>query len=217
MARTKKNKELNLLAALDRGKQRKKAGKGVVFVVTLVVAVVAVVALFLVYTIGEVDKLTERRDAALAYVEDPGITSQYDESVSDQQAAKAAQARADALVSAADSINTYPDMSGADFKKLFNTSGKNVTMSNISYDRSTGILSFEARCGSAERIPAFVAALRSSGIFSDVYYDGYSGGSYTVAGEQSEDGTSTNKVVTEYSFSVTCLVNTDEQRGAAQQ
>ncbi|MDR1042868.1 MAG: hypothetical protein LBL54_03090 [Clostridiales Family XIII bacterium] len=215
MARTKKNKELNLLAALDRGKQRQKAGKGVVALIAVVVVLAAGVGLFLMYTINEGDGFTERRDAALAFVDDPGTKAQYDESIANQREASRSQSRADALTGAVESINSYPDMSGDDFKTTFKIAGKQVNLSNISYDRSTGILSFDAKCGSAEHIPVFIADLRSSGVFFDVYYDGYSGGSYTVAGEPDEDGAVKNSVVTEYSFSVTCLVNTDAQRGAA--
>jgi hypothetical protein len=215
MARTKKNKELNLLAALDRGKQRKKAGKGMIAIIAIVAVLAAAVALFFMYTINEGDAFTERRDAALAFVDNPETKAQYEASIANQQTARQSQGRANALVGAVDAINTYPDMSGDDFKALFKIAGKKVDMSNISYDRSTGTLSFEAKSGSAERIPVFIAALRSSGVFSDVYYNGYSGGSYSVAGNVAEDGTVENSVVTEYSFSVTCIVNTDEQRGAA--
>jgi hypothetical protein len=168
------------------------------------------------YTINEADGFIERRDAALAFVEDPGTTAQYKESVENQRLSREAKNKAEALTGAVNAINTYPDMSGDDFKQLFNIAGNKVDMSNISYDRSTGILSFGAKCGSAARIPIFIAALRSSGVFFDVYYDGYSGGTYTVAGEPNEDGVAESSVVDEYSFSVTCLVNTDEQRGAAQ-
>jgi hypothetical protein len=215
MARTKKTKELNLLAALDRGKQRQKAGKGMIALIAIVAVLAAGVGLFFMYTINEGDTFTERRDAALAFVDNPDTKAQYEESVINQQTAQQSQSRANALVGAVDAINTYPDMSGDDFKTLFKIAGKNVDMSGISYDRSTGTLSFAAKCQSAERIPEFVAALRSSGVFSDVYYNGYSGGTYTVAGEPSEDGTVKSSVVTEYSFNVTCIVNTDEQRSAA--
>jgi hypothetical protein len=207
---------LNLLAALDRGKKRQKVSKGTIAILAVVAALAAAVALFLMYTINEGDIFTERRDAANAFVEAPGATASYEESIANQAAARRAQTRADALTGVVNAINTYPDMSGDDFKTLFGVAGKDVTMSNISYDRQAGILSFSAKCKSAERIPAFIAELRSAGVFFDVYYDGYSGGSYTVAGEPDKDGKVKNTVVTEYSFSVTCLVNTDGQRNAAQ-
>jgi hypothetical protein len=93
-------------------------------------------------------------------------------------------------------------------------------MSGFAYDRTTGILSFNASCGSATRISIFIAELRSSGIFSDVNYSGYSGGTVTVPGEPqtASDGaiTETEVTVTEYTFNVSCRVNTDEQREVAE-
>jgi hypothetical protein len=214
MAKVRKNKELNLLTALDRGRQRRKAGKGAVVAIALVVVVAAGVVFFYLHMSGEIDGLEQRRDTALAYVQD--TQSQYDESFTRQQEAQAAQARTDALTAAAEAMNSYPDMTGADFKKLFKIAGDKVDMSGITYDRSTGMLTFAAKCRSATRIPIFIAALRLSGVFNDVNYDGYSAGTITVSGgsRTTEDGTvvETQDTVTEYSFNVTCVVNTDEQR-----
>jgi hypothetical protein len=218
MAGVKKNKELNLLTALDRGKQRQKAGKGAIVVIALIALVVAAVAYFFVYTLGETDRLTEQRDTALAYVNDPETKAKYDESLANQQEAKMAQIRSDTLKSALDAINSYPTMYGPDYKALFLLAGNNVELSGITYDRSTGRLSFGATCQSATRIPIFIATLRSCGMFSDVDYSGYTGGTRTVPGEPqvAEDGTEVETQVTEteYSFSVNCVVNSDEQREA---
>jgi hypothetical protein len=220
MAGVKKNKELNLLTALDRGRQRQKIGKGAIVVVALIAVIVAAVALFFVYTLGETEKLTERRDRALAYVDDPEIKAQYDESLANQQEAKMAQIRSETLIGAVDAINSYPDMTGDDYKKLYRIAGGNVQLSGLNYNRSTGTLTFGATCGAATRIPLFISTLRSCGLFRDVEYSGYSGGSRTVPGESQtmEDGTvvQTQTTVSEYSFSVTCVVNSDEERAAVE-
>jgi hypothetical protein len=219
MAGVKKNKELNLLTALDRGKQRRKIGAGAIVLVALIALVVASVAVFFVYTIGETEKLTERRDRALAYVDDPEIQAQYTESLANQQEAKTAKIRSETLINAVDAINSYPDMSGEDYDKLYRFAGKNVSLSGLSYDRTTGRLSFGATCESATRVPLFIAALRACGMFRDVEYSGYSGGSRTVPGEPKtlEDGTEVETQITvmEYSFSVNCVVNDDKERAAA--
>jgi hypothetical protein len=219
MAGVKKNKELNLLTALDRGRQRKKIGKGAIVVVALIAVIVAAVGLFFAYTLEETDTLTERRDRALAYVDDPETQAQYNESLANQQEARTATIRSETLTGAIDAINSYPDLTGDDYKKLYRIAGGNVQLSGLTYDRTTGGLSFGATCGAATRVPIFIAALRSCGLFSDVAYSGYSGGSRTVPGETQtlEDGTevTTQITVAEYSFSVNCVVNSDEERAIA--
>jgi hypothetical protein len=219
LAGVKKNKELNLLTALDRGRQRQRIGKGAIVVVALVAVIVAAVALFFVYTLDETEKLTERRDRALAYVDDPEIQAQYTESLKKQQEAKTAKVRAATLTNALDAINSYPNMTDEDYQKLYRLAGGNVQISGLTYDYSTGRLSFGATCGAATRVPIFISALRSCGLFSDVEYSGYSGGSRTVPGETQilEDGTEvpTQTTVMEYSFSVNCVVNSDEERAIA--
>jgi hypothetical protein len=221
MARTTKNRELNLLAALDRGKQRRKADKGTVIAIALVAVVCASAFLFWMQARGETDQLTERRDAALAYTEDPATIAAYNDSLAMQQQAQSMQAQADALTGAIDAIEAYPDMTGSDYKNLFRIAGGKVDLSAISYDRQTGTLAFDAKCSSATRIPIFISALRSSGIFSDVTYGGYAGGEYTVPGEPqtTSDGSivSTEITKTEYAFSVVCLVNTDDAKTAAEE
>jgi hypothetical protein len=162
----------------------------------------------------------ERRDIALAYVNDPDNQRMYEESLANQQAAQEAQAKADVFAGTVEGLDSYPDMRGKDYKKLFRIAGGKVDMSGISYDRMTGVLSFSAKCQSATRVPIFIAALRSSGIFSDVYYSGYAGGTYSVPGEPitTSDGAiiETQTTMTEYAFTVTCLVNTDGQKIAAE-
>jgi hypothetical protein len=216
MARYKKTKELNLLTALDRGKRRRRPGNAAIAIIVLIVAMGAAATFFYIHTADETDKLVARRDAALSYVDNPETKAQYKEAVANLQRAQEAQDRADGIVGAAEAINTYPDMTGGDYEKLFGIAGKKVDLSNITYDRTTGILNFDAMCRSAERIPTFIASLRSCGIFSDVYYEGYSGGAYTISEERQseEDGSviQSQTTVNEYSFSVTCLVTAGEQR-----
>jgi hypothetical protein len=213
----KKNKELNLLTALNGGGRRRKAGKGYIATVAVLAVIAAAVALFFMYTINEGGKLTEKRDAALAYVNDPITHEQYSVSNSNKTAAAAAEVRSKAIVAAVEVVNSYPDMSGDDFRQLFDIAGKAVTMSNITYDRTTGALSFEGRCKSADIIPSFVSQLRASGIFADVNYEGYSGSTYTVPGKTNDDGTvSKDTVVTEYVFSVNCVVSAEGQSGGAE-
>jgi hypothetical protein len=218
MAGAKKNKELNLLVALDRGVRRHGPGRGIAAIIALIALVAVAVAFFYLHVTKETDSLEGRRDSALAYLDDPAVQAQYDESIARQQEAKTAQQRTEALAAAADAINSYPDLGGKDYKEMYSIAGDSVDLSEIAYDRATGTLSFNAKSQSATRVPLFIAALRASGIFSDVNYVGYMGGMSTVAGEPSTtpDGEVIETEVSqmEYSFAVTCIVNTDEQRAA---
>ncbi|MDR2163965.1 MAG: hypothetical protein LBO70_08575 [Clostridiales Family XIII bacterium] len=210
MAGVKKNKELNLLIALERGQRWKKGGRGAATFIIFVAVVAVAVVCFYMYMSNETSELTERRDIALAYVNNPEVQAQYDESLARQQEAKTAQARTEAIISAADAVDSYPDMSGSDMQNIFRIAGGKVNMSGITYDRTTGVFSFGARCQSATHVPIFIAALRASGVFSDVNYDGYAVGTYTAPGEShtTPDGAviETQVTLTEYSFSVTCIV-----------
>jgi hypothetical protein len=210
MARTKKNKELNLLTALDRNRQSRKAGRGTIAMVAVIAVIAVGVGLFFMHMIDESEELTARRDAALLYVEDPGTIALYNESVANRQAVGGMVARSGILTAAVDSITSYPDMSSDDFKTLFSIAGKRTDISNFVYERSTGTLTFDAKCRNVNHVAEFIAALRSSGVFASVYYGGYSGGEYMVAGE----GDAENKMVTEYNFQVSCVVGADVQPDA---
>jgi hypothetical protein len=217
MAKVKNRKELNLLVALDRGRQRRKAGRSGIVLIAFAVVIAAAAALFYMRLFNETDLLTERRDAALAYVNNPETQDQYNEALADVQEAEAAKAGADALVGAIKAIDSYPDLRSEDLKELFDIAGGKVDLSEISYDRSTGSLSFFARCDSVARVPKFIAALRSCGVFSDVYYSGYAGEAYV----SQDAGTTTDEEAprttsTKYSLNVTCVVHADEQRATTQ-
>ncbi|MDR0518950.1 MAG: hypothetical protein LBG82_02680 [Clostridiales Family XIII bacterium] len=218
MARTVKNKELNLLAALDRGRQRQKLSSGTIVFIILIAALVALVAVFYAYMMWRSEGLTERRDAAQAYVNAPETQHQYEVALANIEAAQRAQAQAGVVAGAVKSENSYPDISADDYKSIFRIAGGNMNMSEITYDRDTGTLSFLAKCHSATRIPIFIAALRSSGVFSDVRYEGYTGGTFTTPGEPviASDGAiiPTQVTQTEYAFNVSCTVKTDAERAA---
>jgi hypothetical protein len=218
MARTIKNRELNLLLAMDRGKQRRKAGKGTAALIVFAVALAAAVAVFYIHTASQANSLTERIGAVNAYMQNPETQQLSEEAQRGIDAAEKSKAKADVAASAVDSIDSYPDLSASDLKTVFKLAGKNVDMDGISYDRQTGEFSFTGICRSATRIPIFIAALRSTGIFSSVAYEGYTGGTYTVPGKpvKTSDGAllPTQVTVNEYTFSVTCTVNTAAQRAA---
>jgi hypothetical protein len=218
MARAKKNRELNLLTALDRSRQRRETSKGKIAIIAFVAVIAASTMLFYMHLYNNEGLLIERRDTALSYVDDPGIRTQYDEALSGIQEATAAKDRAVALLSAVEAIDSYPDISADDLKKLFDIAGKKVDLSEIAYDRSTGELTFFARCSSVARVPAFIETLRSCGIFSDVNYSGYTGETYISSQdtEETSDEPPTSATSTEYSFNVICIVNADEYRAEAQ-
>jgi hypothetical protein len=211
MARTLKNKEINLLAALERGGARRRLGKGAIIAIVLAAALAGCTVLFFVYQIGAIGSLKNRQEAAQDYVSEH--QGEYDDALAMQQQAQQAQAKADAVTAAVEGIASYPDMTSTDYKNLYSIAGSKVTITNISYSRETGMLTFTGKTGSATRVPIFISALRQSGMFSGVSYDGWAGGSYTEPGTpqqvQGPDGT-TSVVDTQvsksaYTFSVTCI------------
>jgi hypothetical protein len=220
MAGTIKNRELNLLLALERSRPKKKASKTAIAFILFAALICAGIVLFFMYSISQTDAINARIDTALSYVSDPAIKAQHDESLANQAEAALLTQESGSLLNAANAINSYPDMTEADFKKLFAIADKKVQLSGISYERQTGVLSFSAKCASATQVPVFISGLRDSGMFSNVSYEGYAGGTYTVTGKSKKnsdgEGVATQKTATEYTFNVSGVVKTGAEKSNEQ-
>ncbi|MDR0817754.1 MAG: hypothetical protein LBN35_03855 [Clostridiales Family XIII bacterium] len=215
MAKAAKNRELNLLLALDRNKIKAPGGGNKLFVVLLIVIVVLAFAAAAIFYFLETANLQNEKDMALVYLNDPATQSAYNESNQAQLEAMQMQTEAGELAGAIENLKAYPDLKSSQWKKFFRVAGGRVNVSGFSYDRTTGLLTFSAETSSATRVPIFIAELRTSGIFTDVTYEGYTGGTttetVTSGGSQvAADGTTapvqTTVSKTSYTFSVSCLV-----------
>jgi predicted negative regulator of RcsB-dependent stress response len=214
MAKAAKNRELNLLLALDRSKIKSSSGSNVWILVLVIIIVILAFAAAAVYYFLETSNLQNEKDTSLVYLNDPITQAAYDESNRAQLEATQMQSESSELAGAIANLKTYPSLTSNQWKKLFRIAGGRVDLSGFSYDRTTGLLTFAAQTTSATRVPIFVAELRTSGIFADVAYEGYSGGTTidTIIedGPVDEEGLptqiSTTIANTSFSFNVTCLV-----------
>jgi hypothetical protein len=222
MAKTIKQRELNLLLAMDRSKAKKGISAQRIAVILGLFFVVLLLAAVAVLFFLKAAELSDRKDELTIYLNDPATQAAYDESIRANNRALAMRAQADAITGPVENLRTYPQFGSDGIRRVIMLAGTTVEVSNMNYDIATGVLSFSATCGSATRIPIFIAELRICGIFSDVDYSGYSGSTRTEAGEPTinEDGSETPNEITykEFSFNVSCLVNAplpDANEGAA--
>jgi hypothetical protein len=213
MAKAIKQKELNLLLALERtqGKSSNKSTRKIVIVIIIVVVLVLIFGGLTAFYFMTVEKLKEDKAAITEYLTDPYNLQQQQDAATAMNQATAMQQRSDALAGAMDSIQSYPDLSSAQLEQIMKLSGENVDLSRIAYDRATGILTLEGTADTAARVPLYVTKLRICGIFSDIAYSGYSAGEVlknagaTYIDDEGNEvmDSSTLKV---YTFNITALV-----------
>jgi hypothetical protein len=211
MAKTIKQRELNLLLAMDRSKAKKGISAQRIAVILGLFFVVLLLAAVAVLFFLKAAELSDRKDELTIYLNDPATQAAYDESIQTNSRALAMRAQADALTGPVANLRTYPKFGADGIRHVMTLAGSTVEVSNMNYDIATGVLSFSATCNSATRIPIFIAELRISGIFSDVTYRGYESATHTRQGEPTinDDGSVTPNEITykEFSFNVSCLVN----------
>jgi hypothetical protein len=213
MAKTIKQKEINLLLALDRtqGKVSSEVSSKKIAIIVAIVVVVLLFAGAAVYYFMTVSNLNKEKEEINSFVTDPYQLSQQQESAEARDQAAVIQGLAEVLAGAMDGIESYPDLSSAQLEEIVTLSGENVTLSNLSYDRSTGILSINGTADTAARVPLYVTKLRLCGVFSDIAYSGYSAGELiqetgrTSTDEEGNEVVDT-KTLKVYTFSITALV-----------
>ena len=170
-----KQKDINLIEALDR-RQRgfKEGGAGGLRRPIIVLAlVVALLGAGYFKLDADTRALEKEKDAINLYLNDPATVEGYEESLKRQgQAARMAEQR-DELGRVLLNLSSYPEIYGGDLDLIYEYAGERVAVSDVSYDRETGVLSFSAECDTATGVPLFVSQLRGSAIFDDVRYEGY--------------------------------------------
>jgi hypothetical protein len=163
-----------------------------------------------VYYFLTVSSLNKEKEELTSFITDPYQLSQQQESAVARDQAAVMQGLAEVLAGAMDGIESYPDLSSAQLEQVVKLSGENVTLSNLSYDRSTGILTINGTADTAARVPLYVTKLRLCGVFSDIAYSGYSAGELlqengTTTDEEGNEVVNT-KALKVYTFSITALV-----------
>jgi Tfp pilus assembly protein PilN len=211
MAKTIKQRDINLLAALDRnrGKSKTSSGTKVAVILALVIVVLALAAAGVFYYL-QMAELSGQRDDSYLFLNDPTTQQKIQEANVTALDADSMEAQANAITGAINNLDTYPLLTGDIYKNLYLIAGKPVKVTDIAYDWNTGILTFTGECDSATRVPIFIATLRMSSLFKDVTYQGYQGRDDTTEGKVivNPDGSETQTTITlrKYKFIVTCLM-----------
>ncbi|MDR1797175.1 MAG: hypothetical protein LBR44_06965 [Clostridiales Family XIII bacterium] len=170
-----KQKDINLLAALEKIEAKEaKAKRASPVPAAVLAAVVCGLGVFWFYQGAEVSGLKVEQARAEAFLaENEGQVQATNQALSD---AENMRAQAEAMKTITSAVESYPDLSSDQLRRVFEVASGRATLENISYDRSTGELSFGARTSTASGVSLFVAQLRQTGMFAEVTYDGYSGG-----------------------------------------
>lgn len=214
MAKSIKQKDINLIAAMTRSDKKPGGSSGRNIVILCIILFVLIVVVVTVLIGMQISSLTAEKEDLRLYVEDPSIVAQYQDSLAAQEKASIMAGQADTLKQVLLAVSSYPYLSSENIISILDYSENRVEIENFNFDRETGIVSFTASSSEPGVIPIFVAQLRLSKIFEDVQYQGYSGGETgsmgfsadPITGEMIETGITRSN----YAFAVTCLVVSPE-------
>lgn len=219
MAKTVKQKEINFLNVLLGRSAKKKLDLRTLIMPGLVLAMVLVGVGVFAILYANTAQVEAQSNTIREYLNAPDTTQQLAESVTMESQAQEMQARAKGLVEPMENLAGYPDLTSDTYRFIFDSAGLNIELHLMSYDRSTGILSFTATSQYVLSIPTYISQLRSSGIFVDVTYSGYAGdnrssqlgtstsrGSASAASNSSSGDTSGGTSTPAYAFSIECSV-----------
>ncbi|MDR3305838.1 MAG: hypothetical protein LBS85_07455 [Clostridiales Family XIII bacterium] len=215
MARAIKQKDINLILAMDRkaGDTSGKAGGRVLILVIILIIVLCGAGYSFYYT--EMNVLKGQAETVELYLNDPTVQAAYEASFAAQDQARRMTAAMEELTSVLINLSGYPDMNGEQFAEIYGFAGTRVALTGMTYNRSSGVLQFNAACDTVTGVPIFITQLRMSGIFSDVQYQGYTEVVTSIPGQpivdvDPETGVETITPTTiekkAYNFSVSCLV-----------
>ena len=216
MAKSIRQKEINFLTALSGCSKRKKINPA-----SLIMPGVLVLLLLIgggIFALLHINTLQINQESNLVreYINSPDTQRQITQAESISRQAATMETGANATALPMDNLATYPDLTSGSYAQILNYAGINITLSAMSFNRETGILSFSGTSDYVLSIPTFISQLRNSGLFTDVVYTGYSG---SVGGSGLATGTSRSAeveydeyvyVVPQFAFSVVCVVKPSE-------
>lgn len=214
MAKILKQKDINLLVALEKGgTSSAEAMKRRKILIILLAVVVLIGAAAGVYFI-QIMNINNHIEEAKIYIDDPMTVAAYNEAKQKKDASDQMKKQADWIQGLIFTLNSYPDISSKEFSQIYGYAGSRVEITGAEYDGSIGVITFTAKSNSATGVPIFVAQLRMSGIFTDVAYEGYTNNEETTSlgttispdGSIVENTETTNK----YAFNVSCQLRAGE-------
>jgi Tfp pilus assembly protein PilN len=119
-------------------------------------------------------RLQDEKTSSLAYLQDVGVQADYDKAKAAMKTAADANEVVKILEDATKNIESYPEMTPDQLKQIQSVAAIQKTeLSSIEFDKNTGILTLSCASQSATQVPIFISSLRSSGLFKDITYDGY--------------------------------------------
>jgi hypothetical protein len=175
MGKALKYKDINLIVAQDRRHKIAREERIVAVRQPLLILVLVLLLLGLgyYYLHSKTIVLEDERNRLLGAINDPIIIADYNESLKLQDAALRMVAQKDELERILLNLSSYPDMQGGHFHTIYEYASGRIDISNVRYDRESGVLSFNAVSETVTGVPIFVAQLRMSYIFEDIKYEGY--------------------------------------------
>jgi len=211
MAKTVKQKEINFLTVLAGRRVRRRINpRSFIMPGVLLLIVVVGVGIF-----GFIYSLTAQVDAESneirAYLNSQDTARKIAEAENLESLAQYMNALAQQVAAPMESIATYPDLTSADYARIIGSAGANIELSTMSFDRTTGVLTFTATSDYVLSIPTFISQLRHSGIFSAVSYSGYSSnvsasGQLAQSTNRYDYGYESYYFSATYAFRVECVV-----------
>ena len=215
MAKSIKQKDINLLLAMSQGTVKKKSGVSKVFIIIIVILFALIIAALAFMLHYEVTMLEDEKMTLENYINDPSIVASYDEAMRTQSEAGAMIVQSDHLKEILLGISSFPQITSDGYREIYSIASSRVEISGLVYDATTGVLNFNAQSDTASGVPIFIAQLRYSELFADIQYAGYASQSISVPGATTIDQTTgevttTTVESTAYAFAVSCLVNAPE-------
>lgn len=220
MAKSVRQKEINFLTVLSGRKSKKRLNPRsfIMPCVVLLIAIAGVGVFGLLH--NSLMQVEQESNTIREYLNSAEVNRQLNEAESMSLQAESMTNEANQVASPMENLATYPDMTTEHYAKIFEYAGVNIEVSTLSYNRSTGILSFSATSSYVLSIPTFIGQLRASGLFDDISYSGYVGNntatslysstsrnvSGSTSSESSESAYVDSYTAASYSFSVECSV-----------
>jgi hypothetical protein len=175
MGKALKYKDINLIAAQDRRLKVAKEERAVAVRQPMLILILVLLLLGLgyYYLHAQTIVLEKEKNRLVDYLNDPITIADHNESLKLQDAALRMVAQKDELERVLLNISSYPDIQGGHFHTIYEYASGRIDISNVRYDRTKGVLSFNAVSDTVTGVPIFVAQLRMSYIFEDIKYEGY--------------------------------------------
>lgn len=174
MSTKKYSKDINFLKAYRENKKSNRFNKTVFLVVfSLLFFIFSCSLLYAFLSIKEA-KLKTEMDSINSYIGNPDNVSAYTQALQNETTMlKGSKAQKDELSAAQEAIDAYPGLTEEEFKTFLACSGTEITVNDMIFNSVKADFSYDVNAVSVSAISAYIERLRSTGLFSDIIYNGY--------------------------------------------